>query len=154
MMNLYKALANVKKEMGSVKKSSDNPFFKSKYANLESHLDLIEPLLEKHGLMMLQPLSALGSSTSVRTIIVHVDSGETLESSMSIPETLTDAQKIGAAVTYFRRFLINSTFAMKSEDDDGNTATGKEVKTTTTAPSNNSGFRKSKSVESPKTENW
>lgn len=153
MKNLYQALAKVKKEMGSIKKTAENPFFNSKYANLESHLDLIEPLLEKHGLMLLQPPQATGHLTIVRTIVVHLDSGESLESSMVIPESLTDAQKIGAAVTYFRRFLINATFAMKSEDDDGNMAAGKDVKENN-LPDNRPSFRKSKQVENSTSDGW
>jgi hypothetical protein len=142
MQNLYQALSKVKKEMVAIKKTSDNPYFKSKYANLEAHLDMIEPLLEKHGLLLLQPPIAQDGTTAVRTLVVHVDSGESLESSILIPQNLTDAQKIGASVTYFRRFLINATFAMKSEDQDGNDITDKQTKPASYAPDKKSSFRK------------
>lgn len=123
-VELYKALAKAKAEMGSVKKSSDNPFFKSKYADLNSHLDLVEPLLEKHGLLLLQPTKA--SDTNIVMLqIIHVATGEMLESSLTIPASITDAQKVGAAITYFRRFLINSTLSLKSEDDDGESVVGR-----------------------------
>lgn len=123
--NLYEALFKVTKKLESVKKSSDNPFFKSKYADLNTHLDLVKPLLEENGLMLLQPTVSVDGKTMVTTRLVHVETGEMIESSIAIPDSISDSQKIGAAITYFRRFGINSLFALKSEDDDGETVAGR-----------------------------
>lgn len=129
--NLYKALFNLKKELGSVKKTSTNPYFSSKYADLAAHLDLVEPLFEKHGLLLLQPAQAFGQGTLVTTSIIHVETGEREDSSIEIPTSLTDAQKICAAITYFRRASLNAILGMKSEDSDGEDVVGRgKTKTT------------------------
>ncbi len=121
---LLPALALVKKELKGVTKKSDNPFFKSSYADLNEHLDTVEPLLEEHELMLLQPTNATEQANFVITMIVHPESGQHISAVLSIPK-LADAQKIGAAITYFRRFGINSLLALKSLDDDGESAVGR-----------------------------
>lgn len=124
---IFPALFDVKKELGPVTKKSDNPFFKSSYADLNEHLETVEPVLEEHGLFLLQPPCANGSGNYVATMIVHAESGQWISGLIKVPNSITDSQKIGAAITYFRRFGINALLALKSEDDDGNTATGKKI---------------------------
>lgn len=132
--NIYKALFAVKKELEAVKKTSNNPFFRSKYADLNAHLELVEPLLEKNGCFLIQSPSASMGTNSVVTRVVHAESGEYVEGSMILLEQ-NDMQKLGAGVTYARRFILSGLFAMMSEDDDGNTATGKTMVTKTTPAS-------------------
>lgn len=128
--NIAKALFNVKKKLGSVAKTSNNPFFKSKYADLNAHLDVAEPLLEENGCFVTQGSrfdSVTGATVGV-TRIVHADSGEYAETEMRLVLSKDDMQTLGAALTYSRRFNLSALLAMKAEDDDGNTATGKVVK--------------------------
>lgn len=125
---LFPALFAAKKELGPVTKKSDNPFYKSSYADLNEHLDTVEPILEKYGLFLLQPPCANDSGNYVVTMIVHAKSGQWISGMIKVPSSITDSQKIGAAITYFRRFGINSLLSLKSEDDDGNTVTGKNKK--------------------------
>ncbi len=126
------ALFAVKKELESVKKTSNNPFYKSKYANLNDHLAVVEPLLEKHGCFVMQPPLAYGPETVLETYIIHGESGQYVCGSMSLILTKQDMQQLCAASTYARRFVLSGLLAMTAEDDDGNTASGKT--TTETAP--------------------
>ncbi len=125
MKNVLKKLLKVKSEMGSVAKSSDNPFFKSKYADLNAHLQLVEPLLEKNGLLLLQPIESDTSGDKVVTRIIDAESGEEVRSEMHLVLLKEDMQQKGAAVTYARRFTLGSLLALQAEDDDGETASGR-----------------------------
>lgn len=118
-VNLLKKLAKVKSELQAVTKGANNPFFKSKYADLNTHLDEVEPRLEKHGLMLLQPvaLTSNGENT-VSSIIVDIESGEELVSVMKLVGE-TDMQKAGSAITYARRYTLGALLSMKAIDDDG-----------------------------------
>ena len=124
--DLFENLFKAKKELGAVTKKSDNPFFKSSYADLNQHLETVEPVLKKFGMMLLQPPGANSSGNYVHTMIVHVESGQWINSTIKIPNSITDSQKIGAAITYFRRFAINSMLSLRSVDDDGNSLGGKK----------------------------
>ena len=114
-----KKLLLVKKEIGTLSKNSKNPFFKSQYLDLTAILEAVEPLLQKEGLVLLQPLK----DGCVSTQIFDSESGELIcESSMFIPQQITDPQKLGSAVTYFRRYTLKSLLAIAEQDDDGNLA--------------------------------
>jgi hypothetical protein len=117
------SLLKVKSEMGKVSKSANNPFFHSKYADLNTYLSVVEPLFEKHGLVMLQP----STENQVETVIFHAETGEWVSSSLNLVLVKNDMQSMGAAVTYARRFTLGSLLGMQTEDDDGNLASGKEV---------------------------
>jgi hypothetical protein len=138
MKNVLKALAKVKTEMESVKKTSNNPFFKSKYANLNSHLELIEPLLEKNGLLLLQPTEIRDGRTLVTSKIYHIDSGEVVVSEMIVDTQVGDMQKAGAGVTYGRRFTLNALVDMIAEDLDAEDAVTRPTTTKTTSSMNGS----------------
>src|SRR5690606_27705887 len=125
--HVFKALFKVKKKIQGVVKDQKNPFFKSNYADLNQHLETVEPIFEEYGLMLLQPPTVNESGNHVTTLVIHVETGEYIGGSLTIPK-LTDPQKILAAVTYFRRGCINSILSLKSLDDDGNTASGKKSK--------------------------
>lgn len=120
------ALLAVKKELQGVKKSSNNPFYKSKYADLNNHLDVVEPVLEKYNCFVMQPPTVdRNGNNNVITRIFH-ESGQWVEGSLKLLEE-KDHQKLGAGVTYLRRFILSGMFSMQAIDDDGNTATGKEL---------------------------
>ena len=123
MDKILPKLFQVKSEMGVLSKDAKNPFFKSQYADLNSHLELIEPLLQKHGLILLQPVVSGQTNDSVSTVIFDKDSGQSITSSISISGK--DMQQLGAAVTYGRRFTLGALFGMQAVDDDGNYASGK-----------------------------
>ena len=117
MKELYKALGKVKSEVGAISKEETNPFFKSKYFDINGLLKHVEPLLEKNGLLLLQPIH----EGNVYSQIIHIETGDKIESSMNMQE-LTDPQKMGSMITYYRRYTLQSLLGLQAEDDDGNSA--------------------------------
>ena len=82
-----KKLLEVKKQIGTLSKNIKNPFFKSKYLDLTSLLEAVEPVLIENGIILLQPLS----EGRVVTLLIDADDGSTIvESEISIPENITD----------------------------------------------------------------
>jgi hypothetical protein len=127
LIALYKKLHGVKKELGVLSKSSANPFFKSKYADLNTHLAAVEPLLEKNNLVLTQPVVVAGQlGNAVKTEITDADTGAQISSVMALG-TIEDMQKLGSAITYARRYTLGALFGMQAEDDDANAATGKKT---------------------------
>ncbi len=123
-MSIYKKLFEAKKEIGKISKDSKNPFFKSKYFDINSLLEHVEPILQKHDLLLLQPIL----DGKVSTVIIDVESGDKVSSEISLLG-LKDAQKTGSEITYYRRYTAQSLLGLQAEDDDGNKAS-KPIKTT------------------------
>jgi hypothetical protein len=125
--NFYEKLAAVKAEVGRISKDSSNPFFKSKYFDVNSLLLHVEPIIQKNGLLLLQPIQ----DNLVKSIIFDTN-GFSIESGIVLPE-LNDPQKLGSAITYYRRYTLQSLLALQAEDDDANLASNKvNAKSTTT----------------------
>jgi len=121
MKELLKALMNVKKEVGTLSKTELNPFYKSKYFDVNSLIEQVDPLLEKNGLLLLQPII----NNEVKSIIYHCESGNSVESSIQLTQ-FNDPQKLGSAITYYRRYTLQSLLGLQAEDDDANKASTKE----------------------------
>ena len=116
-------LLAVKEAIGTLTKNSKNPFFKSQYLDLNAILLEVDPLCQEHGIILLQPLG----EGFVNTILVNAEDGTTIvESSIEIPTSITDPQKIGACITYFRRYTLKSLFGIAEQDDDGTLASKPE----------------------------
>lgn len=128
MKELYKKLANLKKEIGSISKDKENPFFKSKYFDINDLLFHAEPLFEKYELLLLQPIR----SGVVLTLIIDIESGQEISSDIELP-SIADPQKLGSAITYYRRYTLQSLLGLQAEDDDANASSKAkpESKTTT-----------------------
>lgn len=117
---LAKALLNFHKEVGIVAKSSNNPFFKSKYASLPDIQEAIKEPLEKAGLVYSQLPDGLNGLT---TILIHAESGEWIEASYTMTPAKNDPQGQGSAITYQRRYALGAVLGLTiDEDDDGNAA--------------------------------
>ena len=116
-MSIYKKLHEAKKEIGTIAKDSKNPFFKSNYLSLNGLLNAIESVFEKHGLLILQPIEA----EWLKTKVYDIESGESVISEMHLPD-LKDPQKLGSALTYYRRYTLQSLLGLQADDDDGNSA--------------------------------
>ena len=118
MSELVKALIAARKEMTAAKKGRDNPFFKSKYADLSSVIQAVKDPLETHGLTFVQDIE----NGSVVTVIMH-ESGETMRlAPFPVLSTKQDAQGVGSGVTYARRYSLQTALGVPAEDDDGNAA--------------------------------
>ncbi|NBU34664.1 hypothetical protein EB118_20245 [bacterium] len=120
MKNLIAALYHAKKEFPTIKKDMNNPFFKKKYADINSILEQVEPILRAHGVLILQPID----ENSVCTQLIHVESGEMMTSCIALTNGVK-AQDLGSEITYFRRYSLQSLLALQAEDDDGNLASGR-----------------------------
>ena len=133
--NLTLALSIVQGKMTHAIKDSDNPFFKSKYADLESVWDVCRILLSENGLAVMQFPGDINfvqlekengdiniaTKMSLTTIISH-KSGEFMSQEMSVPVTKPDAQGAGSALTYMRRYALAAVVGVVQADDDGNAA--------------------------------
>jgi len=114
LKNITAALIQFHNEVGKVAKNSSNPYFKSKYGDLNAYLEVIKEPLANSKLTIVQ----MPVTNGLRTILMH-ESGEYLESECTIPNLPADAQKLGAAITYLRRYMIASFLGLNAEDDDG-----------------------------------
>lgn len=117
-------------EMGNAKKESENPYFKSKYADLNAIREVAIPTLNKHGIVVLQPTIHMDGKNFVKTLLLH-ESGESLESFTEIIFSKSnDAQAQGSGITYARRYGLQSLLNIGAEDDDGNGASSPQGNTT------------------------
>jgi hypothetical protein len=118
-MSIYTKLLAAQKEVGALKKGATNPFYNSKYIEINGVLEALLPVLQNHGLLLLQPLTNIEGSPAISTQIIDAETGDKIEHITPITE-LNDAQKMGASVTYWRRYAVISAFSLGAEDDDGN----------------------------------
>lgn len=119
---LAKALVEVQKEMEPAKKNANNPFFKSKYAELSEVLPQALSILNKHGLTIMQMTDFEDGFDILKTIIMH-SSGQMVEGKMRLHLIKNDPQAHGSAITYARRYALMAAIGMVAdEDDDGNKA--------------------------------
>jgi len=115
--NIYFKLWKAKQQIGKVAKNSKNPHFKNNYADINALTAEVEPILLEYGLLMLQPIV----DGYVSTVVMDAESGESVSSSMRLPE-INDPQKIGSAITYYRRYTLQSLLCLQTSDDDGQSA--------------------------------
>ena len=117
------ALAAAKAEMGALVRDANNPHFKSKYATLANCIDVAEPALAKHGIVMVERIFREGEDMVLRLEFLHHESGETVGSEYTLRVKDRDnPQHMGSAITYARRYLITTMSGLAPEDDDGNVA--------------------------------
>jgi hypothetical protein len=122
-MKIYGKLLEAKKQIGKVSKKSTNPHFKNTYADINALIEAVEPILLECGLVLLQPIE----SGKVITKVIDIDTGEAIESTMELP-TLSNPQQMGSAITYYRRYTLQSLLSLQAEDDDGNKASQPQPK--------------------------
>lgn len=127
--NIIFALCEAKKEFKAVVKEKTNPFFKSKYADLENYLDATEQALCKNGLFITQTIGSDGLTTAIR----YAYSQDTITSTIPIRETKTP-QELGSQLTYLRRYSYAAILGLASEDDDANESSKTPAKIETPNP--------------------
>ncbi len=118
---LFAALAKAQAEIENASKNAANPHFRSRYADLAEVLNTVRPVLAKHGLSVMQSTAFDGVCVSVETVLAHA-SGGLVSSTASCVPAKTDAQGVGAATTYLRRYALAAMAGVAQEDDDGNSA--------------------------------
>lgn len=124
---LAAALVKFNGEISRVAKDASNPFFKNKYASLDSIIDEARPVLTKNGLSILQLPSGDGEHAIMKTLLLH-ESGEWIESeALIIKPVKSDPQAYGSCISYMRRYSLTSFLSLNTgEDDDANISSGKQ----------------------------
>lgn len=117
------AFIKAQSEMGSAKKSSVNPHFKSKYADLAEVIDTVKLPLNSNGICFIQSVHSLEGMVCVTTTLLH-SSGQYWESTFGVLPTDWNPQKLGSLITYLKRYSLAAICGVAAdEDDDANTAT-------------------------------
>lgn len=117
-----KKLLEFQKKVGVISKDSTNPFYKSKYFDINKLLEEIKPILSEEGLIVSQPLRNVEGKPAIGTLIIDSETGEKLiDETITLPD-IQDPQKMGSAITYYRRYGLQSALGLGAEDDDGNLA--------------------------------
>jgi len=126
ILKIAPAFLKAQQKIESAVKGADNPYFKSKYANLNSVMEACKSFLNEFGISVLQPITSDEHGEYVETILLH-ESGEFLSSRMKLVLTKNDMQASGSAVSYARRYSLQSLVFIGAEDDDGNAAVGNKM---------------------------
>lgn len=124
--SLAEALLAAQIDMPAVNRDGVNPHFKSKFTTLDNLLSKVRPVLNRHGLVLVQApdLDAEHGKFVLRTTILHAPSGESMSFEAPLAPPKNDPQGQGSAITYMRRYALAAALAIADqEDDDGNAAT-------------------------------
>ena len=118
--DLASALCLAQAEMGGAVKDSNNPFFKSSYADLTSVIKVMKEPFARHGLSFVQlPVTSEGGrGVGVATMLMH-NSGQWIQSEYLLPLDKVTAQGAGSAITYARRYALQAMAGIPAVDDDG-----------------------------------
>jgi hypothetical protein len=120
---LATALAAAQGEFQAVPRSAENPFFKSKYADLPAVVLAASPILSKHGLSVSQLPDFDGANDLLTTTILH-KSGQWMQATARLHLAKADPQAQGSATTYMRRYAYSGALGIVTDvDDDGQAAT-------------------------------
>lgn len=125
MKNIATALVKAQKAFGPALKSSTNPHFRSRYADLSACVEAVIEGLNESGIALVQRTSEDNTGVTVETVFIH-ESGEILEcGKLHVPAAKQDPQGYGSALTYARRYSLMAACGIAPEDDDGNAGSKK-----------------------------
>ena len=128
MKNLFKSLAEFQQEVPVILKNANG--YGYQFADLPKIFEVINPLLQKHGLGFTQTINTKEGITYLCTTVFHVESGECLDSMVEIPKVqlakMNDYQSFGSGCTYYRRYSISSMLCLVTDIDSD--ASGEQVK--------------------------
>ena len=136
MKSILKALASFQASCPPISKGEDNPFFKSRYATLDTIQKTIQPHLQSSGLCVTQAVVSVDGLIFVESKVWHVESGEFLSSVFPVVVSKQSAQEYGSAVSYAKRYSLSGllNLIIQDEDDDGNRASGNTAVTPKAKP--------------------
>jgi len=127
------ALAKAQSSINSPIKNQVNPFFKSKYADLNSIIDCSKKSLSSNGLAVTQLTLYIDNKFLLVTKLIH-SSGQWMQSQYPLPAN-GKPQEIGSALTYARRYALSAILNVSADDDDdGNAASNNKPKTQALPP--------------------
>lgn len=122
MKNIATALVKAQKQFQPALKTSTNPHFRSRYADLSACVEAVIDALNANGIYLLQKNYDCADGVMVETVFVH-ESGEMLECGIvHFPAVKKDPQGYASALTYARRYSLMASCGIAPEDDDGNAA--------------------------------
>lgn len=122
MKQIAEALVKAQKGFSPALKQSNNPHFRSKYADLATCVEAVIDALNDNGIALMQMTHECQDGVTVETVFVHT-SGELLSAGkLHVPAAKHDAQGYGSALTYARRYSLMAACGIAPEDDDGNAA--------------------------------
>jgi hypothetical protein len=120
------AFVKAQMKFGAALKTSTNPHFKSRYADLSACVEAVIDGLHENGLGLIQTTHPSETGVAVETILLHESGGKISGGILHVPATKQDAQGYGSALTYARRYSLMATCGIAPEDDDGNAASRKQ----------------------------
>lgn len=118
---LFTALCKAQSEIVGAKKDSQNPFFKSHYADLASVWDAVREPITKNGLCVVQTIETEQDKLFVQTTLGHI-SGQFVKSKIPVLPQKHDPQSLGSAISYARRYSLTALLSVPQIDDDGEEA--------------------------------
>ena len=122
MKNIASALVKAQKAFGPALKTSTNPHFRSRYADLSACVEAVITGLNDNGIALIQQTHECESGVIVETLFIH-ESGETFSAGkLHVPASKNDAMGYGSALTYARRYSLMAACGIAPEDDDGQAA--------------------------------
>lgn len=125
MQKIASALVKAQKGFGAALKTSSNPHFKSRYADLAACVEAVIDSLNDNGIALIQQTHECDNGVIVETTFIH-ESGEVFSAGkLHVPASKHDAQGYGSALTYARRYSLMAAAGIAPEDDDGNAATSR-----------------------------
>lgn len=113
---MYDKLFELRKQIKPLVKDIEG--YNYQYFDINQMVREIQPILEKLKLVIIQPLTIIEGRRAIKTILVDVESGDKLEDATFLPD-IEDPQKMGSAITYLRRYALQSMLFLEAEDDDG-----------------------------------
>jgi hypothetical protein len=149
MKNVAAALVKAQTQFGPALKSSSNPHFKSKYADLAACVEAVVDALNANGIALMQQTRECADGVVVETVFIH-ESGETLTSGpLHVPAAKHDPQGYGSALTYARRYSLMAACGIAPEDDDGNAASKGQQRRSAPVPTPKNGAHADALATSP-----
>ena len=129
--NIAAAFVKAQRAFGPALKTSVNPHFKSKYADLANCIEAVIEALNANGIGLMQRTYECKDGVLVETVFIH-ESGEVMECGMlHLPASKLDAMGFGSCLTYARRYSLLAATGLAPEDDDGVAASRRtEIKST------------------------
>ena len=115
--NIAMAMNRAQGVITAAVKDATNPFFKSSYADLGAVIKAVKAGMFENGLSYMQSPVMNDSGVGVTTLIMHI-SGEWIQDTLILPITKLDPQAAGSAITYARRYSLQSLMGLPSADDD------------------------------------
>lgn len=133
MNKIIKAIADFQQEVPVICK--DNTGYSYQYADLPTIFETINPILKKHGLGFYQAVNG----TQIKTVVFHIESGETIESNTDIPQGvqlkgMNDYQVLGSGITYLRRYSLSSLLGIVADKDEDMAGKQKKVENIDVGP--------------------